>query len=834
MLRNLAPHRRTRWTALAAIVIGALSLAACTAPQPDPSPTVRTPPPQYPPQPDFADTLAPAAFVPTDDTTSVSFSGSYADKGTKYDPSQIMNASQGGYVTMSNPRWFVDRLPQISEMGFEHIRIDHVLNDAYYRVVSRQADGTIAYDFSRLDAVVLSIVQQGFQPMLALSYTPSAFSKSAKAVPPLDEWAAAVTAVVSHYRDLGYTGWDWEVWNEPDHDGWTADQYNSVYAASAPAVKAVDPTARVGGATAAYLTSDGNISGQFISYAGAHPEVPVDFFSVHSYSSDNWDVVTAAKALLKQAGLDIPVLVTEWALNPSMTDGPGFGSDSNSSPTGAAYVARRLALAKDSGAERVFYFAPVEGLTYAAPYNGDLGLITVDGHRKSVGNVFEMYAGLGDRRIDLTAKGPGTGADTRAVGGFLSKRTDAADASLLLWNDTDTDASADVELKDLPYADTNVRITQRVVSSTQGNGFSDASTFVMPSYPSPNEHAPVVSDRVSEPSSEFSDNLTVPARGVLEVTFTPTDQEAGDQPVSVEPSAIDLAAAASGASVSASSSVERPADGWAAAAAIDGRRYSVDVDKSTVRGWSSQAHGAADAAESITVDLGQVRAVDSVSLWPYTTRLSASSGYPSAGEISGSADGATWTPLATLRDTGGAPVAGEQAYSFGVTEVRYIRVDATTLGPVTGQSGSYAFSLAEIEAYRLGVPDSGFEAGDLSTWQVAGKAALSPGLAHRGQQSVQLDSDGRVTTEIQGLRPDTTYTVGAYLKAGEGATASLTATLPASGPASATTETLTWSHRWVTFTTASDETSVTISVAHTGGDEPVWADDISISQVPAA
>ena len=343
-------HRRRA----AVVTLGALALvlAACTA----------SPPPQYAAQPDFATVLSPAAFVPTGTATPVTFSADYADSGVDYDSDQILNASQGGYAPMTNPHWFVDRLPQLSEMGIREVRIDHVLNDTYYQVVSTAPDGSITYDFTRLDAVVLDIIHQGMQPLLALSYTPSAFGKTHD-VPELAGWTDAVTAVVSHYVGLGYTGWDWEVWNEPDHDGWTASQYNALYEARAPAVKAADPTARVGGATAAYFTSEGDISGKFITFASTRPDIPLDFFSVHSYSSNKGDVVDTAESALVDAGLDIPVLITEWALNPTMNSGPGFGSDSNSSPTGAAYVARRLALATESSAGPMFYFSPVEGLT---------------------------------------------------------------------------------------------------------------------------------------------------------------------------------------------------------------------------------------------------------------------------------------------------------------------------------------------------------------------------------------------------------------------------------------------------------------------------------------
>ncbi|MGP3535441.1 GH39 family glycosyl hydrolase [Microbacterium sp. RD1] len=806
-----------------AAAVGALALllAACTPSAP-----------QYPAQPDFAPILTPADHVPTSDSTPVTFTANYADTGAVYDPDQILNASQGGYAPMTNPRWFVDRLPQLSEMGIREVRIDHILNDTFYRVVDSAPDGSVTYDFTRLDAVVLEIIEQGMQPLLALSYTPSAFGKTHD-VPELTGWTAAVTEVVSHYATLGYTGWTWEVWNEPDHDGWTAKQYNALYAASAPAVKAADPTARIGGATAAYFTSEGDISGRFIEFAAANPQIPVDFFSVHSYSSDNWDVVEDAESALADAGLDIPVLITEWALNPTMNTGPGFGSDSNSSPTGAAYVARRLALAAESSAERMFYFSPVEGLTYSLPYNGDLGLITVDGHRKSVGNVFEMYSHLGDTTIPLTASGAGT--DTRAIGGFATRDSASLGTTVLLWNATETDAAATVSLEDLPYADKNVRVTQRVISGTQGNGYADSSTTVMPSYPSANENAPVIADEVIAATSEYSGDITVPAAGVVELRIEETALDAGTPTVSAEPAITTLASAASGAVATGSSSIEDPARGWSVASANDGRRYAVDVDESVVRGWSSETHAAAEATESLMVDLGEPRPVDSVSLWPYSTRSQESSGYPVAAEISGSVDGTEWEPLATLAGDPSHPqVSGEQTFSFEPVEVRYVKVTATTLGAVTREKGSYAFQLAEMEVSRTGVLNGGFESGELTGWTSKGGVAITADTVHRGQSAASLDGGASVSTEIRGLRPSTTYTVGAYVKASsDDEPVTLSATLPVSGSSETATSTSHWQHCWVTFTTDAQETSVTITVANAKGADAASLDDVTVSRVPS-
>ena len=46
-----------------------------------------------------------------------------------------------------------------------------------------------------------------------------------------------------------------------------------------------------------------------------------------------------------------------------------------------------------------YYFSPMEGWKPTAGFYGDLGMLTANGHRKAVANVFEMYSKLGPERL---------------------------------------------------------------------------------------------------------------------------------------------------------------------------------------------------------------------------------------------------------------------------------------------------------------------------------------------------------------------------------------------------------------------------------------------------
>ena len=62
-------------------------------------------------------------------------------------------------------------------------------------------------------------------------------------------------------KNLGSTGWCWEVWNEPDIARFfkgSSRQYLELYVKTAEGVKAADPTAKVGGAADASLRSPSN------------------------------------------------------------------------------------------------------------------------------------------------------------------------------------------------------------------------------------------------------------------------------------------------------------------------------------------------------------------------------------------------------------------------------------------------------------------------------------------------------------------------------------------------------------------------------------------------
>jgi len=839
-----ANRRRPRIIAVSAIIMAsALAMTACAPSEIEPTPTpTATPtvaPVQYPPQPAFAASEAdlPPEDIATAVSTTASITSSYSATGRALNTNGLLNVSQGGYTSMNNLNWFTAQAAQMSSMGIKEVRIDHVFDDPFYKVVSKDAAGVVSYDFSRLDQVLLPLVAHDITPFITLSYMPMALAESAYAPPKsMDAWAALVAAFVGHYRDLGHTGWEYEVWNELDTNHWLGDQdaYNALYVASANAVRSVDGTAKIGGPAASGLDSLGDWSENFINFLGANPTVPIDFFTTHSYRSNDWESIPQARAWLKDAGLEnLPIYITEWNNDSFMDRGAGAGSDTNSSIDGSSYLARRLYLASQSGGAKFFYFSPVEGFNYHIPYNGDLGLVTADGHRKAGGNVFEMYSELDPTLQPATVVG--AGSETHDVFGMVTKDADEKTNTALLWNHTENDVEMTLQLDDLPYAKTNFTTTVSMVTALRGNGFSDTSTEVAPKYPSPNENAPVVEDSVMKAAKSLTKTITIPAHGVVNVALAPTkEKETGDLPISAEPAAINLAAAAAGAITTASSSVEKVAEGWSVSSLSDGRRHSIEPAKFNIKGWSSTPRKTAAATETVRVDLGGIAPVDTMVMWPRDSQLSNGKGFPSTFTIQGSVDDVTWAPLYTgTAYNNGLPVDGPQTFSFPVGEYRYLKVEATELTSTSlTTKPEFSFQLAELEVYRLGIVNGGFETGALEGWEPTGDASVQSDVVRSGTKGLLLKGkDAGISTLLTGLLPSTTYTVGAHVWRGKGAEdVSLAISEYGGETSSAAITSDQWESVWVTFTTGEQHTSAEIALSVGDGGGSVWADDLLITQ----
>jgi xylan 1,4-beta-xylosidase len=180
------------------------------------------------------------------------------------------------------------------DTGFRYIRMHGLLSDdmAVFRI---DAQGKEQYNFQYVDALFDYLQSIGIKPFVELGFMPSAMASGTKTIfwwrgnvtPPRDyaQWERLIKALTTHwterYGKAEVASWYFEVWNEPNLDGFwagTQDEYFKLYAHAARAVKSVDASYRVGGPA----TAGGDWIPEMIGYASKN-SVPLDFVSTHSY-----------------------------------------------------------------------------------------------------------------------------------------------------------------------------------------------------------------------------------------------------------------------------------------------------------------------------------------------------------------------------------------------------------------------------------------------------------------------------------------------------------------------------------------------------------------------
>jgi len=194
----------------------------------------------------------------------------------------------------------LDHLRFLQEtIGYRHCRFHGLFHDEM-AVVTRLADGTLAFRWHQIDKIFDSLLEIGLRPFVELNPMPAALASGTDTMfdwrmnitPPRDfaEWEALVEAFARHQVDRygleEVSRWYFEVWNEPNLPGFwrgSRDEYWKLYEASARALKRVSPRLRVGGPA----TSKANWIAEIIGHTCRHG-IPLDFVSTHLYPQDEY------------------------------------------------------------------------------------------------------------------------------------------------------------------------------------------------------------------------------------------------------------------------------------------------------------------------------------------------------------------------------------------------------------------------------------------------------------------------------------------------------------------------------------------------------------------
>jgi xylan 1,4-beta-xylosidase len=351
--------------------------------------------------------------------------------------------------TMMRPDSQAHLRTAVDELGFRYIRFHAIFHDDLGTV--KVVDGKTVYDWSKIDQLYDAFLAAGIKPFIELGFTPEVMKTSEDSIfywkgwtshPKPDMWRDLIDNFVRHlidrYGEDEVRTWYFEVWNEPNLDGFWEDgdqqAYFELYENSARTIKAIDPQLRVGGpstAGAAWVP-------ELLAFAASR-NLPVDFVTTHTYGveggfldeegngdnklSRNPDAVVGDVRRVREqieatqfAGA--PLFFSEWSTSYNPRD------PIHDSYIGAAYILEKLK-GSQGHAQGMSYWTYSDIFFEAGPpdkpFHGGFGLMTMRGVRKASWFAYKYLNALNGNSI------PTGDAQTYAA-------TDGKTTSALVWS----------------------------------------------------------------------------------------------------------------------------------------------------------------------------------------------------------------------------------------------------------------------------------------------------------------------------------------------------------------------------------------------------------------
>ena len=318
------------------------------------------------------------------------------------------------------------------ELGFRYMRFHDIFADDLGTV--KVVDKKIVYDWTKIDYLYDTMLKAHIRPFVELGFTPNALKTSDQTIfywkgntshPRLDLWKNLVDAFARHLIDRygidEVRSWYFEVWNEPNLDGfWQyADQqdYFALYGVTARTLKAVDSKLRVGGpatAGAAWVPD-------FLAYAKT-TNAPVDFITTHTYGVDygyldeegkmdlqlskNPDAITGDVKKVRgeieaSAFPGLPLYFSEWSTSYNPRD------LSHDSYIAAPYIVSKLRSVQGV-AQGMSYWVYSDLFEEPGPptkaFQGGFGLMNPDGIRKPAWFAYKYLNALKGNEIPSSDK----------------------------------------------------------------------------------------------------------------------------------------------------------------------------------------------------------------------------------------------------------------------------------------------------------------------------------------------------------------------------------------------------------------------------------------------
>jgi len=219
------------------------------------------------------------------------------------------------------------QLPQaFRELPLRVVRNHNILS--HLGIVSRDAEGRLHYDWTKLDATIVDILSFGAVPHMSLSFVPLALVRNPDpgkilynlfyTGPPTDlaEWEEYILEVVRHCREkYDIARWTWVVGNEPELPQFsmgTQQQFFDLYQATVRGAMRAYPEIRIG--AGAFLTDKVWLR-DFVARCAAQ-RVPLRLLTWHEYGTLPEELglsVAESRSVLNRAGYtETRMAVDEW------------------------------------------------------------------------------------------------------------------------------------------------------------------------------------------------------------------------------------------------------------------------------------------------------------------------------------------------------------------------------------------------------------------------------------------------------------------------------------------------------------------------------------------
>ncbi len=345
------------------------------------------------------------------------------------------------------------------EIRADSLRVDLYMGDSNFmlgKMVGGTADN-MTYDFTKLDTLIELLREHGVNLYSSWSYIPQPLQvdndwRSGPA--DLDAYQDMFRIFAAHYKEAGIRIPYNEVYNEPDcgntffTGNW--DDYTKMYIAAARGLLEGNEDSVIGGPSTAFIEKAGaSVIDKFLSEI-KEAEVPLDFFSYHSYGCDAKQYLARtnqAQAILKEHP---EYDTTELHLNEynSLIQPFLAGGDAEKARGGATLLTSFQLLLEETDVT-LAHWAQFMDTGYEP-----LGAIDTEGVLKAPYWALWMYSQMPEERVSVEGLPSAMKEGLHAMASADDKR-----AALLLWNDGQEKKEAvKVKLQFLPITEGKLKI----------------------------------------------------------------------------------------------------------------------------------------------------------------------------------------------------------------------------------------------------------------------------------------------------------------------------------------------------------------------------------------